>query len=307
MVTVPNTFANQSGQIPAKQLDDNFTTLANAINSGSLLTGGCKLQYTNSSTITLIPWNGNSLVINSTAQPVPDAGITLANTGLSTFTRYYIYAYMNSGVMTLTASATGYAAQTGTGINIKSGDATRSLVGQVYIDGTGNFQDGPTVRYTRSWFNEFSITGNNALGANSDGITANAPTYTELTTGSGANTFRAGLVLWANERVFGTFDPQGNIATTANLHQCVGVNTGGTINTPTIWVKDIYTVAGGSNYSNGCVSFEFGANGGTFNGGTAVNEGYNYLVMYGATESSYNAVWIGNKNQTKIGYITGRR
>jgi hypothetical protein len=37
-VTVPNTFQNRTGTSPLKDLDDNFTTLANAITAGTSAT-----------------------------------------------------------------------------------------------------------------------------------------------------------------------------------------------------------------------------------------------------------------------------
>lgn len=93
-------------------------------------------------------------MINGVSQVIPSAGVTLANTGLTAATLYYIYAYMDGATMTLEASATGHAQHTD-GVEIKSGDATRSLVGMVYTGaGTpGTFQ---TVPYILSWYNRMA-------------------------------------------------------------------------------------------------------------------------------------------------------
>ena len=63
-----------------------------------------------------------------------------------------IYAYMNSGTMTLEASTTTHATQAGTGVEIKSGDATRTLVGMAYDSSTA-WVDSVAQRFVRSWFN----------------------------------------------------------------------------------------------------------------------------------------------------------
>lgn len=103
--------------------------------------------------LVLLPVNGNVLPINSNLEEIPDAGVTLAPTSLSVGTSYYIYAYMVSGVMTLEASTTAYVVQAGTGVIIKSGDATRTLVGWAYVIAGPNFVDTDGQRLVLSWAN----------------------------------------------------------------------------------------------------------------------------------------------------------
>jgi hypothetical protein len=110
---------------------------------GSLLTnlpssasaGGQAYLTMAATSLSLNPENGNALFINGSNRVVPAAGVTLAATGL-TMTggigggrAYYIYAFMSGATMTLEASATAYAIDATTGVAIKSGDATRRLVG----------------------------------------------------------------------------------------------------------------------------------------------------------------------------------
>ena len=64
---------------------------------------------------------------------------------------------MLSSVMTLEYSTTAYAAQTGTGVKIKSGDATRTLVGIAYATAGPVWVDSAAQRYTRCWFNDPGI------------------------------------------------------------------------------------------------------------------------------------------------------
>lgn len=118
--------------------------------------GQCRLTKS-SSNLLLSPYNGNNLMINSVLCAVPDAGVTLTTSGLSTSTEYNIYAYMNSGTMTLEASTTAYAIQAGTGLAIKNGDATRTLVGRARTNGSTAWVDSSNQRFVISYFNRRNI------------------------------------------------------------------------------------------------------------------------------------------------------
>jgi hypothetical protein len=82
--------------------------------------------------LVLIPYNGNLIVINRNIQKIPYTGVSLAPTGLSPNTLYYIYAYMVGATMTLEASVTNHMTSTLDGVEIKGGDQTRTLVGMAY-------------------------------------------------------------------------------------------------------------------------------------------------------------------------------
>lgn len=126
------------------------TPSANDLNN---IFGQCYLQETSNSTITLVPYQGNKLTINYVNETIPDAGVALASTAasLSSTTAYYIYAYMSSGTMTLEPSTTAYAAQAGTGVSIKSGDGTRTLVGMWLTSNSTSWSTTDTCG--ASWFN----------------------------------------------------------------------------------------------------------------------------------------------------------
>lgn len=96
--------------------------------------------------------DGKHIVIDDKLQIIPAAGISLAPTGVAT-TLYYIYAAMVSGVMTLEASTTGYAADSRNGIKVKSDDATRTLVGMARTNASGTWVDTAAQRFVLSWFN----------------------------------------------------------------------------------------------------------------------------------------------------------
>ncbi|HYE89532.1 MAG TPA: hypothetical protein VEA38_00875 [Terriglobales bacterium] len=113
----------------------------------NLLHGQCYLSWVSASSIKLLPLNGNRLIINGTTQTIPAAGVSLSNSGLTTSTTYYLYAYMNGSTMTLEASTTAHATSSTDGVEIKSGDQTRTFVGEVDVDGSGNFEAD-----IRQWF-----------------------------------------------------------------------------------------------------------------------------------------------------------
>ncbi|MGQ0750607.1 MAG: hypothetical protein ACT4PS_08740 [Betaproteobacteria bacterium] len=98
-------------------------------------------------------WNGRFIVINGAQCLIPSAGVTLAFAGLNVGDVLYIYAYMNAGVMTLEASATVYTGDLTTGVQIKTGDASRTLVGITKIGAGPAWVDSDTQRFVCSWFN----------------------------------------------------------------------------------------------------------------------------------------------------------
>lgn len=131
--------------------------------------GQCRLEYVSTTQLNLNRRNGRLIFINGSAQTIPAGGVPLTNTGLTQATLYYVYAYMSGSVMALEAVTTAYAADTTYGGMIKSGDATRTLVGMIYTDtGTpGLFADTAAKRYVASWFNrrQRQVTGATVSGS----------------------------------------------------------------------------------------------------------------------------------------------
>lgn len=161
----------------------------------SLGLGQCRLDYVGTTSIKLSRFNGKYILINGVLEEIPSAGVTLANTGLTASTLRYIYAYMSSGTMTLEASATAYATASTYGHPIKSGDATRTLVGMVYMDaGTpGTFADTATQRWVISYWNRKAATVTITKGSS----TAIAFTpFGEITT-----SLRTSFLHWGDEPI----------------------------------------------------------------------------------------------------------
>lgn len=99
------------------------------------------------------PKYGNRVLINGVIEIIPSAGVSFSNTGLSANTTYYAYVFMNGSTMTGEFSATGRDTDTVTGQEIKSGDATRTLVGIIRTNASSQFMVSDSQRFVTSWFN----------------------------------------------------------------------------------------------------------------------------------------------------------
>ena len=164
----------------------------------ALSNGQCYLAK-NGANLTLSPKNGNKLIINGTAHTIPSAGVSLAATGLTPTTVYFIYAYMNAGTMTLEASATGHSTDATTGVEIKTGDATRTLVGQAYCTTGPAWLDDSANIGVLSWFNKQRKDAVNYFTANRQ--TASLNNAVEVNT-----EIRVNFIAWAGSKIQATLN-----------------------------------------------------------------------------------------------------
>lgn len=252
-----------TGQVPTA---DQIPALAGQSGHGQcvLLKSGANLL--------LLPLNGNRLVINGVSETVPTAGVTLAPPAGTAL--YYIYAYMNAGVMTLETSGTGRAVHTN-GVVIKSGDSTRTLVGMARTV-SGAWADTATQRLVLTWFNRGLKTAQASLPSNTSTTSAS---FVELTSAA-----RIEFLCW--------FTAAGD-SVHYNVTGAAQLVTGSTMQTA-VW-RD------GAALSPGIV-MSFGTAAGSPWPAIADNvlqdsEGYHYASIGGAV--SGNATWIGG-GYTKV-------
>ncbi|MDW3683960.1 hypothetical protein RA280_19860 [Cupriavidus sp. CV2] len=156
--------------------------------------GQCRLSVVSGTSLKLAPYNGNNLIINGVPQQIPGAGVTISNTGLAASALYYVYAYMNSGVMTLELSATGHSTGTN-GVEIKTGDATRTLVGMIFTNASSQFQANFSFAGCANWFNRRNV----YVAVNTSGVNFSNTSTAELSSG-----LRLTFLAWADEAVFGS-------------------------------------------------------------------------------------------------------
>jgi len=194
-ISVNTSAFTPSDKVPIRKLVTNATGITTNTDvrpiwrqNVSLIHGQCYLSWASASSVTLLPLNGNRLIIDGTSQTIPAAGVSLSNSGLTVSTTYNLYAYMNGSTMTLEASTTAHATSATDGIEIKSGDQTRTFVGAVDVDGSGDFEED-----VRQWF-VHAATG--AADARTDAVarplTVEAPTSGTPAAGIGTGVlFRA--------------------------------------------------------------------------------------------------------------------
>ncbi len=141
------------------------------------LQGQCRLVRDDATHITLLPYNGNHMVVRIsgvwTVQVLDFAGVTLSTAGLAVDTTYNVY-YFNDGTQKLECSTTAHEQDTDTGYECKFGDHSKLLVGKVHTDGATEFVDTLTKRLVINWFNRRPVTARAENTANRTGGGANA-------------------------------------------------------------------------------------------------------------------------------------
>lgn len=170
--------------------DSRYAQLASTVAAGQ-----CRLGVVSATSLKLSPYNGNLLNINGSIQAVPSGGVSIANTGLSASTLYYAYAYMNGATMTLELSTTGHTTGNN-GIEVKTGDATRTLVGMIRTQGStpGQFVDTAAQSFVASWYNRKTKALTN--GGGTAGGSTTAATFSDMFAGAHIE-----FLAWADEPV----------------------------------------------------------------------------------------------------------
>jgi hypothetical protein len=235
--------------------------------------GQCRLSVNSATQLKLAPYNGNNMIINGVPQPIPGAGITISNGSLAASTLYYVYVFMSSGTMTLELSTTGHSTGT-TGIEQKTGDATRTLVGMIYTNASSQFVDLSTQRFCLNWFNRRSIQVINTFAANRSTTSAS---FVELSSAE-----RAQFLNWGDEGIL--------VSITGYASQ----NTVGTFGTQG-------TLDGITPISNARISPPVGQDSACGSSGPASpSEGFHYATIFGFATAGFTATWTVGINSINV-------
>lgn len=235
---------------------------------GAFRLGQCRLVKSGANLV-LQPYQGNQLTINGAAQTVPSAGVTLAPTSSVVGTLYYIYAYMNAGVMALEYSTTGHSTDANTGMEIKTGDPTRTLVGMARPITGPAWTDTSTQRFVVSWFNQRPV----AL----QGV-GTADYALPAVIGAINTAFNAEFLTWATNAVNGAF-AGGFITGTAGTDSYLQIALDNAGVLPLIREN----VASATQRLPAAASAHL-----------SMSEGYHYLTMFGQTGSGTPAYVASN-------------
>lgn len=239
--------------------------------------GAGYLSYVSTTSIRLDPFNGALLPINSVPEQIPDAGVALSNASLVADTLYRIYAYINSsGAMTLEASATAHTIQSLTGVEIKSGDGTRTLVGLVEMNASAQFDS----RFLASWYNPIPKVVSATLGADR---TTTSTSFAEICQSSE----RVGFVTFAGVAV--RIDVIGaHLTSSGTVYSSIGIDTG--------TVAQEVSSLGNTAYSGIGISFQ-----------ALPAEGYHYATIVGRV-SAGTGTWkggstVGERTKLQVTYL----
>lgn len=170
-----------------------------------------RLEYVSATALSFKPYNGDRIKINGVPYVIPSAGIVgLANTNifkegvaaqnLTASSTYLVFAFINSGTVTAdfrlmpTATHAPSATAGNVGVEILTGNDTRTLIGMCRINASSQFQNDAANRFVISWFNRRNIA---LQGAALSNVTTSSVPLVEL---SGA-TSRINFVTWADEAV----------------------------------------------------------------------------------------------------------
>lgn len=219
-----------------------------------------------SSNLVLTPYNGNKRIINGVARTIPNAGVSLSASGLTPGTLYYIYSWMNGSTMTLEASTTGHSTDTTTGIEIKTGDATRTLEGMARVISGPAWADTAAQRFVRSWYNRQSAAGAGVFTANR---TNTNTSFAEINT-----EIRSEFLVWAGEIVSVLLNGQVENSTSSSNYTAVAFD--GTTAEEGAGIKD----ASRNAISGACMK-------------SGLAEGYHYATLVGKVDTG-TATYLGS-------------
>lgn len=252
-----------------------------------------RLSYVSATAIKFVPHAGEMIRINGSIYPIPAAGIAgVANTSvfvngvgatnLAASTFYYVYAFINAGVVTADFRTDGAGhlpsdtvGNIGTEVRVSAGttkDDTRTLIGMVRTNASSQFADSATTRFVRSWFNRRS-----AVMANHLTVTTNAgATIAEISATEG----RVEFLVFSDEaidaKVTGSF---WNSVANQGIIAAISFD-GGTVE------------FGGTKYISPNASQEAPLAAAALK--TGLSEGYHYVTLFGRHTGGATATFNGS-------------
>lgn len=165
-----------------------------------------RLTYVSATQLAYKPYGGNLLKINGLNYVIPNGGIAgMTNTGvyingtaagnLAANTDYWVFAFNNAGAVTADFRTAATHAQSTTagneGVEILTGNDTRTLLGMIHTTAGAQFADSATQRFVISWFNRRR---RNMVNTFSVARTTSSTTGVELNT-----EIRCEFVIWAED------------------------------------------------------------------------------------------------------------
>lgn len=160
---------DSEGLVPGTQLAKGLANGVASLGSGGIVPpsqlpplahGQCRLVYVSPTECRLMPHNGDGLVINGKQCRIRQGGVPLTNAGMGASQSYYVYARDDgTGLAEVEAQlfASAPHSKHTDGVEIKTGDPTRTLVGMAVMTSAGQFLVNDTNYGIASWFNRKQI------------------------------------------------------------------------------------------------------------------------------------------------------
>ncbi len=249
------------------------------VGAGGSSHGQCRLTL-DAGSLLLLPRDGNNLIIDGAVKTVPGAGVSLAATSLTVDTTYYIYAYMSGSTMTLEASTTAHSLDATTGVEIKAGSSTHTLVGMARTVTGPAWVSSVSKQFVRSWFNDSGFLSQSELASNTSYAVND---WAELT-----SALRIEFLAWGSEVLdFGVGGFNYHAAATGKtVGTTVGIDGVATL-LPGWCVSASPTVSSGVNYMP--VAFQ---------SAYSFTEGYHYATVAVRSFDAVSFTWGGNALST---------
>lgn len=226
--------------------------------------------------------NGDRLIINGVVCKIPSAGVTLAPTGLTPTTLYYIYARDadGDGIVDTLEPSTIVPTTDPHGISIKTGDATRTLVGMAYLLVGPVFSDSPsTGRLVLSYFNRV-------------GKEVSQRILSPVSTTSAGSTIistalNCPFLTWGDECVMCSAD--GGVR---------GSNVNATMYTGHSFDGNLSGELNGTYVQAGVINYDYPVALSLYKVG--LSEGYHYSTLLGNVTGGYTATWAANSLYNRV-------
>jgi hypothetical protein len=233
--------------------------------------GQCRLSFVSATSLRLSPYGGQLLSINGLPCLIPSAGVTIGNGGLANSTTYFVYAFMSGTSMTLELSTTGHSTHTN-GVEIKTGDATRTLVGMARTTAAGQFVDDAASLFLLSWFNRRRKIGRARFTTNRTSVGDPAP-YAEV-----HPEIRVNFLTWADESVSQAISGGWTVTGGGTVHgYCV-------IDADNAGLRQWCSHSATSTGAFSSVDERL------------VSEGHHYGTLFGKNNGGTNALFLGGQN-----------
>lgn len=209
-------------------------------------------------------------IVGTTEANITDRASIDSSTQFTLLDATYVNAWVSGGSCDLLGLTAGPAMPGHTtasnGVEVKNGDATKTLVGMVYTDGSQHFNDLATERDVASWFNRRIKTCRNTWAS---AATVSSTSYKELTATAGA--LHCEFVSWAQDNLqwslFGTMINSAASASTATLAgDFDGSGTSGTPETENV------------QWPGGASAIQFPL---SLTGSASLSEAWHYLTTFG--------------------------